>query len=104
LPLPAPFLQSLEGVVGFNKAAFEAVHASGETVTAIRVNPNKHPDQILFEHTSSVPWCPHGHYLEERPSFTLDPMQVLIMCKKRVVCFCILSYLKLFLIHLKNWS
>ena len=73
MPLPAPFLQSLEGVVGFDKAAFEAVHASGETVTAIRVNPNKHPDQILFEQASSVPWCPHGHYLEARPSFTLDP-------------------------------
>jgi 16S rRNA C967 or C1407 C5-methylase (RsmB/RsmF family)/NOL1/NOP2/fmu family ribosome biogenesis protein len=73
LSLPTPFLQSLEGVVGYNKAAFEAVHDSGETVTAIRVNPNKHPDQILFEHTSPVPWCPHGHYLESRPSFTLDP-------------------------------
>jgi 16S rRNA C967 or C1407 C5-methylase (RsmB/RsmF family)/NOL1/NOP2/fmu family ribosome biogenesis protein len=73
LSLPAPFLQTLEGVVGFNKAAFEAVHTSGETVTAIRVNPNKNPDQILFEHTSPVPWCTHGHYLEARPSFTLDP-------------------------------
>jgi 16S rRNA C967 or C1407 C5-methylase (RsmB/RsmF family)/NOL1/NOP2/fmu family ribosome biogenesis protein len=73
LRLPAPFLQSLEGVVGFNKTAFEAVHDSGETVTAIRVNPNKKPDQILFEHTSPVPWCMHGHYLEARPSFTLDP-------------------------------
>jgi 16S rRNA C967 or C1407 C5-methylase (RsmB/RsmF family)/NOL1/NOP2/fmu family ribosome biogenesis protein len=73
LRLPAPFLQSLEGVVGFNKTAFEAVHNSGETVTAIRVNPNKNPDQILFEHTSPVPWCTHGHYLEARPSFTLDP-------------------------------
>jgi hypothetical protein len=41
LRLPAPFLQSLEGVVGFNKTAFEAVHDSGETVTAIRVNPKK---------------------------------------------------------------
>ncbi len=73
MSLPAPFLQTLEGVVGFNKAAFEAVHTSGETVTAIRVNPNKNPDQILFEHTSPVPWCTHGHYLEARPSFTLDP-------------------------------
>jgi 16S rRNA C967 or C1407 C5-methylase (RsmB/RsmF family)/NOL1/NOP2/fmu family ribosome biogenesis protein len=73
LSLPTPFLQTLEGVVGFNKAAFEAVHTSGETVTAIRVNPNKNPDQILFEHTSPVPWCTHGHYLEARPSFTLDP-------------------------------
>jgi 16S rRNA C967 or C1407 C5-methylase (RsmB/RsmF family)/NOL1/NOP2/fmu family ribosome biogenesis protein len=73
LSLPAPFLQTLEGVVGFNKAAFEAVHTSGETVTAIRVNPNKNPDQILFEHTSPVPWCPHGQYLNARPSFTLDP-------------------------------
>jgi 16S rRNA C967 or C1407 C5-methylase (RsmB/RsmF family)/NOL1/NOP2/fmu family ribosome biogenesis protein len=73
LSLPAPFLQTLEGVVGFNKAAFEAVHTSGETVTAIRVNPNKKPDQILYEHTSPVPWCPHGQYLNARPSFTLDP-------------------------------
>lgn len=73
MPLPAPFLQSLEGVVGFDKTAFEAVHTSGETVTAVRVNPNKYPDQILFEHTSPVPWCPHGYYLEARPSFTLDP-------------------------------
>jgi 16S rRNA C967 or C1407 C5-methylase (RsmB/RsmF family)/NOL1/NOP2/fmu family ribosome biogenesis protein len=73
LSLPAPFLQTLEGVVGFNKAAFEAVHTSGETVTAIRVNPNKNPDQILFEQTSPVPWCTHGYYLEARPSFTLDP-------------------------------
>ena len=73
MSLPAPFLQTLEGVAGFNKAAFEAVHDSGETVTAIRVNPNKNPGQILFEHTSPVPWCTHGHYLEARPSFTLDP-------------------------------
>ena len=73
MSLPAPFLQTLEGVVGFNKAAFEAVHISGETVTAIRVNPYKNPDQILFEHTSPVPWCKHGHYLNVRPSFTLDP-------------------------------
>jgi len=73
LSLPAPFLQTLEGVVGFNKAAFEAVHTSGETVTTIRVNPNKKPDQILYEHTSPVPWCPHGQYLNARPSFTLDP-------------------------------
>ena len=73
MSLPTPFLQSLEGVVGFEKAAFEAVHTSGETVTAIRVNPNKKPDQILFEQSNPVPWCPYGHYLEERPSFTLDP-------------------------------
>jgi 16S rRNA C967 or C1407 C5-methylase (RsmB/RsmF family)/NOL1/NOP2/fmu family ribosome biogenesis protein len=73
LSLPAPFLQTLEGVVGFEKAAFEAVHASGETVTAIRVNPNKKPNQNLFDNTSPVPWCTHGRYLASRPSFTLDP-------------------------------
>ncbi len=73
MSLPTPFLQSLEGVVGFEKAAFEAVHTSGETVTAIRVNPNKKPDQILFQQTDPVPWCPYGHYLASRPSFTLDP-------------------------------
>ena len=81
MSLPAPFLQTLEGVVGFDKAAFEAVHASGETVTAIRVNPNKKPNQNLFEHTSPVPWCMHGHYLEARPSFTLDPNDLITQLK-----------------------
>ena len=37
---------------------------------SIRLNPLK---QALIEGVS-VPWCPQGRYLEERPIFTLDPL------------------------------
>ena len=44
---------------------------------SIRLNPNKqpitqHPSPIT-QH-SPVPWCPEGRYLQERPSFTFDPL------------------------------
>ncbi len=53
--------------------AFEAVHASGEQVTSIRLNPEK-PMVNGPETSSGIPWCPYGYYLPSRPSFTLDPL------------------------------
>jgi 16S rRNA C967 or C1407 C5-methylase (RsmB/RsmF family)/NOL1/NOP2/fmu family ribosome biogenesis protein len=72
--LPPHFLPSLQHVQGFDKEAFEAVHASGETVTSIRINPLK-PHSVLKDEYEgeAVPWCHWGHYLWERPSFTFDP-------------------------------
>ena len=78
--LPQSLLHSLEGVKGFDRAAFEAVHQSGEQVTSIRLNPIKWqnikteslPSVII--HKSPVSWCEHGFYLNERPSFTFDPL------------------------------
>jgi len=73
--LPQTFIQSIEGLPGFDKAAFEEVHQSGEQVTSIRVNPLK-----LFEfrnsnlEVSGVPWTQYGYYLSKRPSFTFDPL------------------------------
>ena len=80
--LPQALLQSLNHIKGFDKAAFEAVHASGEQVTSVRVNPfkqskinNQTPWTIdCGLSTNKVPWCEHGYYLKERPSFTLDPL------------------------------
>ena len=78
--LPKELLDKLEDVEGFNRKNF--VHAH-ETLpaTSIRFNIEKlnrfaseevtHPDFILEE---KVPWCEYGFYLEERPSFTLDPL------------------------------
>jgi 16S rRNA C967 or C1407 C5-methylase (RsmB/RsmF family)/NOL1/NOP2/fmu family ribosome biogenesis protein len=72
--LPRSLLHNLESVPGFDSAAFEAVHASGEQVTSIRLNPAK---PVLLDDewviAGQVPWCPHGRYLASRPSFTLDP-------------------------------
>jgi len=74
MSLPIQLLQSLEGIKGFNRKTFEEVHASGEQVTSIRLNPQK-PSMDHGPWTmDSIPWCPHGYYLLERPSFTLDPL------------------------------
>lgn len=72
--LPHSLLQQLESVPGFDRAAFEAVHLSGEQVTSVRLNPAK-PVSLSdnWTITGRVPWCPHGLYLASRPSFTLDP-------------------------------
>lgn len=74
MELPKQLIESLASVPGFDKAAFAAVHASGEQVTSIRLNPFK-PNQILQSFIAAeVPWCSNGFYLTERPSFTLDPL------------------------------
>lgn len=79
--LPPRLIQSLEGIKGFNSKAFEAVHVSGEQVTSVRFNPAKQ-SLIEREHrltvdgrpSTQIPWCDHGYYLSERPSFTFDPL------------------------------
>lgn len=72
MSLPLSLLESLNDVAGFNRVAFEAVHASGEQVTSIRLNPEK-PMANGPEISAAIPWCPYGYYLPSRPSFTLDP-------------------------------
>ena len=59
-------------MAGFDGAAFEAVHLSGEQVTSIRANPAKAARLPVAQ--QPVAWCPHGFYLAQRPSFTLDPI------------------------------
>ena len=72
MSLPQSLLQSLANVPGFNTETFEAVHASGEQVTSIRLNTEKTTD-YRPQNTNPIPWCPSGQYLPTRPSFTLDP-------------------------------
>lgn len=73
MQLPQPLLKSLDGVKGFDKAAFEATHTSGEQVTSIRLNPLKRSHQPPANSHQQIPWCPHGFYLLKRPFFTFDP-------------------------------
>ncbi len=75
--LPNKLLQPLEGIKGFDKEAFEKVHASGEQVTSIRLNPSKSISQFQnfkISQSNKVPWSNYGYYLEQRPSFTFDPI------------------------------
>jgi 16S rRNA C967 or C1407 C5-methylase (RsmB/RsmF family)/NOL1/NOP2/fmu family ribosome biogenesis protein len=72
--LPKQLIESLAGIKGFDQEAFEIVHASGEQVTSIRLNPFK-PSIVQKENiASAVPWCNDGYYLNMRPSFTMDPL------------------------------
>ena len=73
MSLPQQLLLSLHGVKGFNRTTFEELHASGEKVISIRLNPMKpmnHGSWVM----ENVPWCPQGQYLSKRPSFTVDPL------------------------------
>jgi len=75
--LPESFIQSLEGLPGFEKEAFIATHQNGEQVTSLRLNAfktfeiNNHP---FLHNPSQIPWCTNGFYLEERPLFVKDPL------------------------------
>ena len=74
--LPHGFVESLEGIPGFEKKTFENVHVERNPVTSIRINPAKQPDIV---HRSlpvdrKIPWSSNGYYLTDRPSFTLDPL------------------------------
>lgn len=73
MTLPPDLIQSLQSIKGFHESSFRAVHESGEQVTALRFNPTK---KSAAQHSFTgqpIPWCPLGIYLDERPSFTLDP-------------------------------
>lgn len=78
MQFPPAFLPSLSGVEGFNQQAFFDIHQSGEQVTSIRLNPAKlkDPAQLGFYNDikSNIPWCENGFYLNQRPSFTFDPL------------------------------
>ncbi|HTR27694.1 MAG TPA: hypothetical protein VMH27_00390 [Puia sp.] len=69
--LPEDLLRSLEGLPGFNRDAFEAIHTAGPPVTSVRVNPGKRAGE--FAGAVPVPWSSWGFYLPHRPSFTFDP-------------------------------
>ncbi|MFZ6024943.1 MAG: methyltransferase RsmF C-terminal domain-like protein [Bacteroidota bacterium] len=73
MPIPNDLIQSLQDVPGFDETSFKEVHESGEQVTAIRFHPAK--QQCITDKWAgeNIPWCPAGLYLQERPSFTLDP-------------------------------
>jgi 16S rRNA C967 or C1407 C5-methylase (RsmB/RsmF family)/NOL1/NOP2/fmu family ribosome biogenesis protein len=77
--IPAALLSSLQTAEGFDEKAFVEIHRSEKPFVSIRVNPRKYKAGILegnpaFVFSSPVPWSPNGYYLEQRPSFTLDPL------------------------------
>ena len=76
MQLPQAFIESIKHCKGFDQPAFEAIHQSGETVTAVRLNSDKITAASFFidEEKSRIPWSSNGFYLKDRPSFTTDPL------------------------------
>ena len=83
MKVPPSLISTLIGTTGFDEAAFEKVHHSGEQNTSIRFN-NRKPVDIsnIFSDgnnneavvISPVLWNSNGRYLSTRPSFTADPL------------------------------
>ena len=74
--IPKELLNSLKGVNGFDEKVFVDVHSSGKQVTSIRLNTEKSTNpnaSVLQNKNEKIPWSSSGYYLDERPSFTLDP-------------------------------
>lgn len=69
ISLPAEFKSLVEPVIGDKWDAFAAALSENPSVS-IRFNDKMQP----VTQRPSVPWCPDGRYLTERPQFTLDPL------------------------------
>ncbi|MFZ1528691.1 MAG: hypothetical protein WAT19_08070 [Ferruginibacter sp.] len=73
--LPNALLSSLQNCTGFSNDNFIRVHENPEQLTSVRINPAKcTAAQLPFARQQAVPWCMHGFYLNDRPSFTIDPL------------------------------
>jgi 16S rRNA C967 or C1407 C5-methylase (RsmB/RsmF family)/NOL1/NOP2/fmu family ribosome biogenesis protein len=68
---PQNFLSSLSGEAGFDVENFSKAHEIIASPTSIRINPFK---RSSIKTREQVPWCAQGYYLDERPSFTFDPL------------------------------
>src|SRR5688572_1477632 len=71
--LPQQLLNSLSQLDDFNEDAFVEAHQEEKKITSIRLNPFK-PIALEFNLAKPVAWSSNGFYLDERPSFTHDPL------------------------------
>jgi 16S rRNA C967 or C1407 C5-methylase (RsmB/RsmF family)/NOL1/NOP2/fmu family ribosome biogenesis protein len=74
--LPVKLLESLEGIEGYERESFVEVHSHPVSLTSIRVNPSKtnNGENLDFILGEKVAWSDFGYYIQQRPSFTFDPL------------------------------
>src|SRR5436190_18776312 len=65
---PAEFEARMKASLGNEWPAFKDAHQADAPVS-VRCNPEKNCPWT----TGTIPWTKYGHYLPERPLFTLDP-------------------------------
>ncbi|MCL1932442.1 MAG: rRNA cytosine-C5-methyltransferase [Candidatus Azobacteroides sp.] len=74
--LPETFIIRAKELLGDEMAAFEKA-LTEESPVSIRLNPRKINADSLSETlplSESIPWAVDGYYLDNRPSFTSDPL------------------------------
>ena len=71
--LPSQLLQSLNHQNNFDEKSFIQAHQEENKITSIRLNPFKNVE-LDFKLDDQVKWNSAGYYLDERPSFTHDPL------------------------------
>lgn len=71
--LPQELLNSLVLLDHFDEKAFVDVHNKENKITSIRLNPFKKVE-LDFKLNQPVSWNINGFYINNRPSFTLDPL------------------------------
>lgn len=71
--LPSELITELKKLTHFNAEAFIEAHNPENKITSIRLNPFK-PVELDVELNEKVAWNEQSFYLNNRPSFTLDPL------------------------------
>ncbi len=78
MELPVDFCQLIRQQYGDETAEKLFEGLSEEPSVSIRLNPSKFkeslPTSFSLEKAELVPWCPDAYYLNERPTFTFDPL------------------------------
>lgn len=84
MTLPEDFFSETRQLMGDERFEGLLLGLQQEAPVSIRINerkPIKSPSTFkrqqsssLVPHSSPVPWCPTGFYLDERPNFTFDPL------------------------------
>ena len=72
MQLPDEFTSRMKDMLGESEYDQFDKAITSTSPTSIRVNPLK--PSMDIPHGQIVPWCKTGRYLEQRPSFTFDPL------------------------------
>ncbi|MDD6209708.1 MAG: rRNA cytosine-C5-methyltransferase [Bacteroidales bacterium] len=70
MELPSDFCRQMEKLLGAEYLSFLS-SLKTESPVSVRINRSKWKESLSL---NPVAWCPDGCYLEQRPSFTFDPL------------------------------
>jgi 16S rRNA C967 or C1407 C5-methylase (RsmB/RsmF family)/NOL1/NOP2/fmu family ribosome biogenesis protein len=75
--LPAKFAELTCALLGTEEYGELVAALTKEAPVSIRLNPFKQDQEsssLIRESFEPVPWCSRGYYLDQRPTFTFDPL------------------------------